>query len=84
MQARIIALEYLVKHLVTESVALNAAAREGTATAMVDDLKQYRKDIAEEMRGATLPLLDPAMSDHLTDLVARHLDRLIDEMIEEL
>jgi hypothetical protein len=76
MLARIIALEYLVKHLLWDLLhEEDDAVREANLLANEAD---------GEIEHSAFPGIEPAMSDHVSDLVRRHVARVLRELADEL
>ena len=83
-EARLIALEYLVKHLLWNLVVLRVDQENGDDHEALNEVKAFSLDIVKELNGATFPNLDPARSDHVAALVRDHVQRVVRELAEEM
>ena len=86
LQARINALEYLLKQIHWQFV-LEKAARESIvetkdyADVAVWDLKLFRNRALEQLKNTSIKGVDPALSDHVSALVREHVERILGELI---
>lgn len=84
LKARVVALETLLKHVLW-NVAVLVADRDGDDMATtVSDLQLFIGNLAQEMRTKTFPDLDPAMSDHLAQGAAGHVERVLSELVQAI
>jgi hypothetical protein len=76
MLARIIALEYLVKQLLWNLMKDDD-----------DPVKQtelFAESATKEIANSAFPGIEPALSDHVSDLVREHVARVLRELADEL
>jgi hypothetical protein len=90
LEARIVALEYLVKQCFWQ-IILNSAIQEteGEDEDDADGLtirgaKTFRKKVVNELEKATFSGRDPAVSDHLAALVREHAGRVVGELVQDM
>jgi hypothetical protein len=90
VEARIIALEYLVKECLQSIIRIRIRKQvedgdndKDIDQLAVEDAKIFRLG-AQELRTASFPNLDPAMSDHLSALVRDHALRVLKELVQEM
>src|SRR5258706_313713 len=85
LQARVIALEYLVKHCLVLLMTLPPQDDEyDGADFAVLNAKRLRAQARKALRKVAVSASDPATSDHLADLVYQHADLLLDEVTKYL
>ena len=83
LRARIMALEYLVKHLLyNQAVALDDAHDENEEVA-ARELVQFAENCEADLERSTVSNVDPATSDHVAALVSESVRRLVDELLRE-
>jgi hypothetical protein len=87
VEARIIALEYLVKECLKSIIQMRVRKQaddgDNDKPSAVEWAKIYRLG-ARELTKASFPDLDPAMSDQLSALVRDHVLRVLEELVKEL
>ena len=83
-EARIIALEYLVKYLLWNLVVMRVEQDGGDDQETLKEISAFSRDIREELGQATFPGLDPVHSDHVAAVVRDHVQRVVRELAEEM
>ena len=83
-EARIVALEYLVKHLLWNLVVLRVDQDSGDNQDALEEINAFLRDTVGELQGATFPGLDPAGSDHMAALVRDPVQRVVRDLAEEI
>jgi hypothetical protein len=90
LEARIIALEYLVKECLQSIIRMRVGkqAEDGDNDKDIDQLAVQDAKIfrlgARELSKASFPDLDPVRSDHLSALVRDHALRVLKELVQEM
>jgi hypothetical protein len=85
LEARIIALEYLVKQCLTNILSTSPQGDDyfGDDYAVLR-AKRFRAEARKALRKAAISGDDPVKSDHVSGLVFDYVDHLLDEMIQEM
>ncbi|MCA0342826.1 MAG: hypothetical protein LCH99_24245 [Proteobacteria bacterium] len=88
LQARVIALEYLLKLTLWNVAVARADRNDHDDTSAIAEIAALADDTEEALNSATFPTAGPALSDHLAasvrDSVRRVLRELVGEMEAEL
>lgn len=84
IQARVIALEYLIKHLLWTYITERVDRDGGGSEDVVREASLLGSNFLEELAEAALPDSDPAMSDHATALVRENVERVFRELVAEM
>jgi ribulose 1,5-bisphosphate synthetase/thiazole synthase len=89
LEARILAAEYLLKQCFWQMILQRAVQEADGDDDDVGDLatreaKQFRKLVIKDLRKASFPGLDPAWSDHVSDLVREHAERIVEELVQAM
>jgi hypothetical protein len=82
IQARVIALEHLVKRLLWIVITNEVERNNGDSEEVVSETKLLASDIRDELETASLPGIHPSMSDHATALVRENTERVFLELVE--
>ncbi|SRR6266436_3857152 len=87
-EARIIALEYLVKECLQSIIRMRVGKQAEDGDNDIDQLAVQDAKIlrlgAQDLRAASFPDLDPARSDQLSALVRDHALRVLEELVQEM
>jgi hypothetical protein len=84
LEARVIALEYLLKHCLWNLIIQQTNADEGDDVAAVNEARLFRKLCRESLKRAAFAGVDPTLSDHVTALVSEHVERVLGELVQEM
>ena len=84
LEARVIALEWLLKHCFWNIIIQRINADEGNDDDAVNEAKLFRKMCRQSLKRASFENVDPALSDHVTALVSDHVERVLGELIAEM
>jgi hypothetical protein len=84
LEARVIALEYLLKHCFWNLIVQQINADDGDGGDAVNEAKLFRKLCRESLKKAAFAGVDPALSDHVTALVSEHAERVLGELVQEM
>ena len=91
LQARVIALEYVLKTCLMKLVRLNSMIIDHDNpfdhhehSSPVGYMLLLAKKMKRELSKSAISVDDPAMSDHVTLLVQEHSERLFRELVEEM
>jgi hypothetical protein len=82
IQARVIALEHLVKRLLWIVITNEVERNNGDSEEVVSETTLLASDIRDELETASLTGIDPTMSDHATALVRENTERIFLELVE--
>lgn len=81
--ARIMALEYLVKHLLWNQAVRIADETSGDDQTVARELELFAGSCEVDLAQSTVSSEDPAISDHVTGLVSESVRRLVGELLKE-
>jgi hypothetical protein len=84
LMAQVMALEYLVKHLLWIQAVRVADEQGGDEQTAARELEQFVENSAADLERSTVKTTDPAISDHLTALVSEHVRRIVDALVKEM
>jgi hypothetical protein len=84
LEARVIALEYLLKHCFWRLIVQQINADDGDDGDAVNEAKLFRMLCRESLKKAAFAGVDPALSDHVTALVSEHAERVLGELVQEM
>jgi hypothetical protein len=84
LQARVIALEYVLKTCLMKLVRLNSIVTDHDDPLPVGDMMLLGKKVKRELSKTTISIDEPAMPDHVSSLVQEHTERLFREMVEQM
>jgi len=90
LEARVVALEYLLKHCLWNIVVqrIDEETRDDPEVESDDlairEARLFRKNCIAELKNATFQGAHPAMSDHLSALVHDHVERVVGELVQEM
>ena len=84
LQARVVALEYVLKACLMKLVRLNSIVTDHDDPSPIGDMMLLGKKLKRELSKATMSLDEPAMSDHVSSLVQEHTERLFRELVERM
>lgn len=84
LEARVVALEYLLKHCFWNVIIQRIDADGGDDQDAVNEAKLFREMCRERLKEASFSGVDPALSDHVAALVSDHVERLLGELVQEM
>jgi hypothetical protein len=84
IQARVIALEYLVQQLLWIVITDRTDGKKGDSSDVIEEARSLGSNCLDELEGATLPGSDPATSDHATALVHENVERVFRELVAKM
>lgn len=84
LQARVIALEYLLKLTLWNVAVARADRNEDDDTSAIAEIAALADDTEEALNSATFPTADPALSDHLAACVRDNVRRVLRELVGEM
>lgn len=83
LAARVMALEYIVKHLLWNQAVFAADARDANDQAVAAELALFAENCGSDLERSTVSNADPATSDHVAALVSESVQRIVDELLSE-
>src|ERR1700731_68979 len=85
LEARVLALEYLLKMCLWNIFHMRTDDEEDSSDdSVVRESKLFRRNVKTHLRKASLSGVDPALSDHMASLVHEHAVRVLDEIVQEM
>lgn len=84
LEARIVALEYLLKHCLWVLTVQRVDQDDGDDEDAVKEAKLFRKACRQSLKRASFSGADPTLSDHVVALVSDHVERVLGELVQEM
>jgi hypothetical protein len=89
LEARIVALEYLLKQCLWNILVMKADQEladdpDGDETLPIREARLFRKNAVAELKKASFSGTDPSLSDHLAAIVHDAVERVCEELVSEM
>jgi hypothetical protein len=84
LEAKVVALEYILKQCFWNIIFLRIKNENGDDDLAIREAKLFRRLFRQRLKKASFRGTDPALSDHLSALVHDHVERVFEEIVQEM